>query len=93
MTTAADQSVEWLVTTSGEPLLVLGLAQQQGLVLELAAALQALVLGRLAALRGLGSELLGRGLWAVGAAVEGQPLKLVAAGLSGELSDHGCRLP
>ena len=92
-TTAAYQSVDWLVTTSGEPLLVLGLAQQLGLVLDLAAALQTLVLGRLASLGVLGSELLGCGLWAVGAAVEDQPLKLVVAGLPGELSDHGCRLP
>ena len=90
-TTVADQSVVWLVTTSGEPLLVHGLAQQQGLVPELA--LQARVLELLAALGGLGSGLPVDQVWAVGAAVEDQPLKLVVAGLPGDLSDQGCLLP
>ena len=74
-TTAADQFVDWLVMTSGEPLLVVELALQ----LEL-------VLGQLGAeLLALGWALPQAQVKAVLAGVEGRPLMAVQAGLKEDL--------
>ena len=84
-TTAADQFVDWLVMTSGEPLLVVELALQLELVLgQLGAEL--LVLGQLGAeLLALGWALPQAQVKAVLAGVEGRPLMVVQAGLKEDL--------
>ena len=87
-TTVADQSVDWLVTTSGAGAWV-GSAAGAG-----AGAGGGPAGSGAGATGGSGRPGVGAaGMWAVGAAVEEQPLKLVVAGFPGELSDQGCRLP
>ena len=73
-TTAADQFVDWLVTTSGVALLVVELALQLGLVLGQLVEDLLLALGWALPLAQAQAE------------VEGQPLKPVEAGVQEDLS-------